>query len=67
MGIAPESDGREGANEGSANKYRQMVRLRVFHLMSLFILVYVGTEVTLGGECMRSTVVRAASNITPGL
>ncbi|PIL33534.1 MFS general substrate transporter [Ganoderma sinense ZZ0214-1] len=47
IGLALEE--REGANEGSENKYRQMVRLRTFHLMSLFILVYVGTEVTLGG------------------
>ena len=30
-----------------------MARLRAFHLMALFILVYVGTEVTLGGEHMR--------------
>ncbi|KAM5543017.1 hypothetical protein V8D89_003401 [Ganoderma adspersum] len=49
IGLAPHADERDGANEGSGNKYRQMVRLRAFHLMALFILVYVGTEVTLGG------------------
>ena len=34
----------------NTNKYRQMLRLRDVHLMALFILVYVGTEVTLGGR-----------------
>ncbi|KAI1791193.1 MFS general substrate transporter [Ganoderma leucocontextum] len=46
IGLAPQPDEREGA---SGSKYRQMARLRAFHLMALFILVYVGTEVTLGG------------------
>lgn len=54
IGLAPHADEREGANEGSSSKYRQMARLRAFHLMALFILVYVGTEVTLGGGYMRS-------------
>ena len=56
IGLAPhaDSDEREGAEGGSGNKYRQMARLRAFHLMALFILVYVGTEVTLGGGYMRS-------------
>ncbi|KAI0754425.1 MFS general substrate transporter [Daedaleopsis nitida] len=31
------------------SKYKQMFRLRVLHLMALFILIYVGVEVTLGG------------------
>lgn len=53
--LAPHADEREGANEGSRNKYRQMVRLRAFHLMALFILVYVGTEVTLGGGYIQFT------------
>ena len=31
------------------NKYRQIFRLREVHLLAFFLLVYVGTEVTLGG------------------
>ncbi|KAI1792715.1 MFS general substrate transporter [Ganoderma leucocontextum] len=33
----------------SSNKYKQMFGIRELHLLSLFSLVYVGTEVTLGG------------------
>ena len=32
------------------NKYRQIMRLREVHLLAFFILIYVGTEVTLGGQ-----------------
>lgn len=35
------------ANE--ENKYRQIFKLREMHLLAFFVLVYVGTEVTLGG------------------
>ena len=42
-----------------------MMRLRDFHLMALFILVYVGTEVTLGGECRRP-LLQAATDIEMG-
>ena len=38
-----------GNEDGDANKYRQMFKLRVLHLMAFFILIYVGVEVTLGG------------------
>ncbi|KAI0760312.1 MFS general substrate transporter [Fomes fomentarius] len=31
------------------SKYKQMFRLRSLHLMAIFILIYVGVEVTLGG------------------
>ena len=41
------------------------MRLRDFHLMALFILVYVGTEVTLGGEC-RHPLLQAATDIEMG-
>ncbi|TBU31097.1 MFS general substrate transporter [Dichomitus squalens] len=47
IGLASQLE--EGSNEGSRSKYKQMMHLRGFHLMALFILVYVGTEVTLGG------------------
>ncbi|KZT51826.1 MFS general substrate transporter [Calocera cornea HHB12733] len=36
------------ANEGE-NKYRQILRLRAVHLLSFFILFYVGLEVSIGG------------------
>lgn len=32
-----------------ANKYKQIFGLRALHLMAMFILLYVGIEVTLGG------------------
>ncbi|KAI0739076.1 major facilitator superfamily domain-containing protein [Daedaleopsis nitida] len=36
-------------DDGSANKFKQMMRLKEVHLMSFFTLIYVGVEVTLGG------------------
>ena len=36
-----------GSDEG---KYKQIFRLRALHLLALFIFVYVGTEVTVGGS-----------------
>ncbi|RPD57708.1 MFS general substrate transporter [Lentinus tigrinus ALCF2SS1-6] len=45
IGIPPgPNDDRAGGN-----KYKQIMRLRDVHLLALFILIYVGTEVTLGG------------------
>ncbi|KAH9973883.1 major facilitator superfamily domain-containing protein [Lactifluus volemus] len=36
--------------EGNSNsKYKEMFRLKALHLLSFFILVYVGVEVTIGG------------------
>lgn len=32
------------------SKYRQIFRLREVHFLAIFILIYVGVEVTLGGE-----------------
>lgn len=31
------------------SKYRQIFRLRALHLIAIFIFVYVGVEVTIGG------------------
>lgn len=45
-GIAPENESELGAN---SNRYRAMVNLRALHFLALFSLIYVGTEVTLGG------------------
>ncbi|KAI0716684.1 MFS general substrate transporter [Earliella scabrosa] len=47
IGQAPTHE-TEGS-DGDSNKYRQMFRLRSLHLMAVFILIYVGVEVTLGG------------------
>ena len=48
IGLAASTDGGRAADV-TGNKYRQMMRLRDVHFMALFILIYVGTEVTLGG------------------
>ncbi|PIL23359.1 MFS general substrate transporter [Ganoderma sinense ZZ0214-1] len=39
----------EDTQENGESKYRQMFTLRSLHLMAIFILIYVGVEVTLGG------------------
>ncbi|EJF59568.1 MFS general substrate transporter [Dichomitus squalens] len=40
---------QDAAQENDGDKYRQMFRLKSLHLMAIFILIYVGVEVTLGG------------------
>lgn len=45
--TAESSSSTTTAQEG--NKYGEIMRLKAVHLMALFILVYVGTEVTIGG------------------
>ncbi|RDX49324.1 MFS general substrate transporter [Lentinus brumalis] len=47
IGIPPTANDRDNGLSGS--KYQQIMRLRDVHLIALFILIYVGTEVTLGG------------------
>lgn len=47
--------GQEQANGDQSasnqdNKFKQLFRLREVHLLAFFILIYVGVEVTLGGE-----------------
>ena len=39
-----------GSAADNGSKYKQMFKLRSLHLMAIFILVYVGVEVTLGGS-----------------
>ncbi|KAA1472111.1 MFS general substrate transporter [Dentipellis sp. KUC8613] len=46
IGLVQDDDGLP-RNEG--NKYRQIFRLKALHLLAFFSLVYVGTEVTIGG------------------
>lgn len=38
------------AENSQANKYRQILGLRVVYILAFFSLVYVGTEVTIGGK-----------------
>jgi fucose permease len=40
----PETAAQEG------NKYRQITRLKAVHFMTVFALIYIGVEVTLGGK-----------------
>lgn len=40
---------REKATSDESH-YRQILSMKVVHLLSFFILAYVGTEVTLGGK-----------------
>ena len=48
IGQAP--DPSDAERDNGDNKYRQIFRLKEVHLLALFILIYVGVEVTLGGE-----------------
>ncbi|KAI0754427.1 major facilitator superfamily domain-containing protein [Daedaleopsis nitida] len=48
-GQGPTHDAAATTTDADANKYKQMFRQRAMHVMALFILVYVGVEVTLGG------------------
>ena len=34
------------------NKYKQIMGIRIVHLLSFFALIYVGVEVTLGGKAV---------------
>ena len=44
--------GQEPAEKGTSedNLYRQIFSQKVVHLLALFSLIYVGTEVTIGGD-----------------
>jgi len=39
----PETAAQEG------NKYRQIIRIKAVHFMTIFAVIYIGVEVTLGG------------------
>ena len=41
---------REEAGESGGNKYSEMFKLKSLHFMAVFIVIYIGVEVTLGGE-----------------
>ena len=44
--IGQLTEEKESAN---GSKYKEMFKLKALHLLALFILVYVGVEVTIGG------------------
>ena len=50
-----EEEGEIGtdADAVSSNKYKQIFILKEVHFLALFALIYVGVEVTLGGEHLR--------------
>ena len=37
-------------DSGRESKYRQIFTMKIVYLLSAFIIIYVGTEVTIGGE-----------------
>jgi fucose permease len=47
--IGQVAEEKEGNND---SKYKEMFRLKALHLLSFFILVYVGVEVTIGGTSL---------------
>ena len=47
MGQATEEEATESTVNG---KYRQVFGIKAVHLLAIFTLVYVGVEVTIGGE-----------------
>ena len=47
IGQAPHEKTEESLR--GMNKYKQVFRLRVVHLMSVFLFLYVGVEVSIGG------------------
>jgi len=36
--------------QGGGSKYKQIFALRAVHLLAIFALIYIGIEVTLGGQ-----------------
>lgn len=51
--IGQLAEEREGVN---GSKYKEMFKLKALHLLALFILVYVGVEVTIGGTSLAPSV-----------
>ena len=39
-------------NPSEEGKYSQLLRLKATHLLALFLLVYIGVEVTIGGKIL---------------
>lgn len=43
----------------SENKFKQIFRSKIVHYMALFSIIYIGVEVTMGGESAFPTLARA--------
>ncbi len=52
----------EETQEIQENKYRQMFKLKSLHLMAVFVLIYVGVEVTLGGQSAENLAFRSCDS-----
>ena len=63
IGQAPSEDAAENNSSSSNNIYAQVFKLKSVHLLAVFILVYIGVEVTIGGE--RFPAFRLPSLMTP--
>jgi fucose permease len=48
--LLTESGHEPNENRNAGSKYGQIFRIKAVHLLALFALIYVGTEVTLGGK-----------------
>jgi hypothetical protein len=48
--LAQIGEGAEEKETVAGSKYKEMFKLKALHLLALFILVYVGVEVTIGGK-----------------
>lgn len=48
--MAEEGETSSDSDRTSSNKFRQMIRNKDVHFLSFFALIYVGVEVTMGGE-----------------
>jgi fucose permease len=48
-GQGPSAD-EASVQDGGGSKYKQIFALRAIHLLAIFALIYIGVEVTLGGQ-----------------
>lgn len=45
----------------AGSKYRQIIRIKAVHFMTIFAVIYIGVEVTLGGKYISPEVIRLSS------
>ncbi|KAI0822943.1 MFS general substrate transporter [Trametes gibbosa] len=64
-----EEEGESGVNENAvvdSNKYKQVLGLKEVHILSVFSLIYVGLEVTMGGWSVTYILERRNGNSSAG-
>ncbi|KAI0642587.1 MFS general substrate transporter [Trametes meyenii] len=63
-----EEEGESGATENAvdSNKYKQVLGLKEVHMLSMFSLIYVGVEVTMGGWSVTYILERRNGNSSTG-